>query len=87
MTLLVGEGNALYASQEFDGAVEKFSQALAQKPTGAVLGYVYRGLGTAYAQKKNAANTVKYFKLYLPFASDADKPKLQGLINHYQGQL
>jgi tetratricopeptide (TPR) repeat protein len=84
-TKLIGEGNALYQSRDFDGAIDKFQQAVAQKPANNVLGFAYRGLGSAYAQKGDKPNAYKYFKLYLPLAPDAGtKAQVGKLIEAYK---
>ncbi len=80
---LVGEGNGLYAARDFDGAIEKFQSALALKPKGSPLGLAYRGLGTAYTQKADKGNIVKYFTAYLPFAAPAEASKVKAIIAYY----
>ena len=80
---LVAEGNVLSTGRDYDGATEKYQAALKLKPTGGTLGYTYRGLGVAAAQKADKAGACTNFKQYLPFAPDSERKRIQELIAGY----
>jgi len=84
---LAAEGMAAYASADYDGAIAKCQQGLSQKPNGKDLGATYRCLGMANIKKLDAANSVKFMTAYLPYAPDAEKPKVQQIIAYFKAKL
>ncbi len=83
---LVQEGNLKFTStHDFDGAMAKYNEAVAQKPSKSVLALAYRGLGTASANKNDKKSAVKWFKLYLPLCDPATRARVQTLIDSYGG--
>ena len=77
---LVADATGKLSAHDFQGVVQKCTQALALKPTDkATQGSLYRNLGYAYAYLSDFANAKKYLKLYLPYAT-TDKGQIENFI-------
>jgi tetratricopeptide (TPR) repeat protein len=84
---LLNAGNALTQSKQFPAAMAKYQAALDLKPSGALAGLAYRGLGTAAVYAGDAKAAAKWFKRYLPYVDDAGtREQVQTLIRQYGGQ-
>jgi pSer/pThr/pTyr-binding forkhead associated (FHA) protein len=83
----VTEGNQKVAAQDFAGAVTAYQKALAAKPSAAVLGVVYRGMGIAYTRQGDIENGARYYKLYLPLCTDArERDQVRKMVDDYEAR-
>jgi tetratricopeptide (TPR) repeat protein len=82
---LIQEGNAKVSAKDFPGAIARYQKALELKPSKQYEGFAYRGLGTAAVYAGDTKAAVKWYKLYLPFADEATRPQVQGLIDKFGG--
>src|SRR6266851_2830760 len=82
---LIQDGNAKVSAKDFAGAAAKYQAALDVKPSKQYVGYAYRGLGTAAVYAGDTKAAVKWYKLYMPYADDATKPRVQEIIDKFGG--
>ena len=84
---LLNAGNALTQSKQFPAAMAKYQAALELKPSGALAGLAYRGLGTAAVYAGDPKAAAKWFKRYLPYVDDAGtREQVTTLIRQYSGE-
>ena len=77
---LVADSNGKLAAHDFQGVVQKCTQAMALHPNDkATLSGLYHNLGYAYAYLSDNGNAKKYLKLYLPYAT-SDKAQVETFI-------
>jgi len=84
---LVNDGNQKLVAQDFPGAIALYQKALSIKPSGAVLGGVYRSMGIAFTRQGNIEQGAHYYKLYLPLCTNAaEKSQLQKVLQDYESR-
>src|SRR5438270_2976301 len=84
---LLNAANALTQSKQYPQAMAKYQAALDQKPSGALAGLAYRGLGTAAVYAGDPKGAARWFKKYLPYVDDAaTRDQVETLIRQYGGE-
>src|SRR5205807_10503574 len=68
------------------GAILLYQKGLALKPSDPVLARIYRALGIAFARQGNGEEMARYYRLYMPFASGAEKAQLQKYLDQFDTQ-
>ena len=75
------EAEGLVRAGRHEEAIRVYESALGEQAPGA-LPRIMRGLGIAYYRKGDTAMSVVAFRRYLPWATDEERPKLEGFIRN-----